>query len=42
MTNVALKDQFGRNALSYVDDIVVVTKKKENYISDLVETFTNM
>jgi hypothetical protein len=25
-----------------VDDIVVVSKKKENYFSDLVETFTNM
>jgi hypothetical protein len=28
--------------LSYVDDIVVATKKKETYISDLAETFTNM
>jgi hypothetical protein len=42
MTKAALKDQVGRNIISYVDDIVVVSKKKENYISDLAETFTNM
>jgi hypothetical protein len=42
MMKVALKDQVGRNVLSYVDDIVVVSKKKENYISDLAETFTNI
>jgi hypothetical protein len=38
----ALKDQVGRNVLSYVDDIVVTSKKKESYISDLSETFANM
>jgi hypothetical protein len=37
-----LKDQVRRNILYYVDDIVVVTRKKENYISGLAETFTNM
>jgi hypothetical protein len=42
MTKAALKDQVGRNMLSYVDDIVVVSKKRENYITDLAETFTNM
>jgi hypothetical protein len=42
MTKVALKDQVGRKVLSYVDDIVVTSKKKELYISDLTETFTNM
>jgi hypothetical protein len=42
MTKAALKDQVGRNVLSYVDDIVVVSKKKENYITDLAETFANM
>jgi hypothetical protein len=42
MTKAALKDQIGRNVLSYVDDIVVVSKKKENYIADLAETSTNM
>jgi hypothetical protein len=39
MTKVALKDQVGRNAFSYVDDIVVASKKA-SYISDLIETFT--
>jgi hypothetical protein len=28
--------------LSYVDDIVVASKKKALYISDLAKTFTNM
>jgi hypothetical protein len=32
----------GRNVLSYIDDIVVVSKKRENYIADLAETFMNM
>jgi uncharacterized protein YjaG (DUF416 family) len=41
-TEAALKDQVSRNILSYVDDIVVVSRKKENYISDLEETFSNM
>jgi hypothetical protein len=42
MTKVALKDQVGRNVLSYVDDIVVASMNKESYNSDLLETFTNM
>jgi hypothetical protein len=42
ITKATLKDQVGRNVLSYVDDIVVASKKMENYISDLTETFTNM
>jgi hypothetical protein len=41
MMNAALEDQVGRNVLSYVDDIVVVRKTKENYIADLAETFAN-
>jgi hypothetical protein len=36
------KDQVGRNILSYVDDILVVSKKKTTYISDLAETFASM
>jgi hypothetical protein len=28
--------------LSYADDLVVVSKKRENYIVDLAETFTKM
>jgi hypothetical protein len=42
MTKAALKDQVSRNVLFYVNDIVVVSRKKENYIADLVETFMNM
>jgi hypothetical protein len=42
MTKAALKYQVGINMLSYVDDIVVASKKRENYISDLTETFANM
>jgi hypothetical protein len=42
MMKAALKDQVGRNILSYVDDIVMVSKKKENYIADLAKTFVNM
>jgi hypothetical protein len=42
MTKEALKDQVGRNILSYIDDIVIASRKKETYIFDLVETFANM
>jgi hypothetical protein len=42
MTKAALEDQVGRNVLSYVDDIVVASKKRATYISDLAKTFTNM
>jgi hypothetical protein len=42
MMKATLKDQVSRNVLSYVDDIVIASKKRENYISDLAETFTNM
>jgi hypothetical protein len=42
MMKAALKDQVDKNVLSYVDDIVVASKKKESYISDLSETFANM
>jgi hypothetical protein len=37
-----MKDQVGRNVLSYVDDIIVASKKKESYISYLTVTFANM
>jgi hypothetical protein len=42
MTKAPLKDQVGTNVLSYVNDIVVASKKKASYISDLAETFANM
>jgi hypothetical protein len=42
MMKATLKDQAARNVLSYVDDLVVVSKKKETYIFDMAETFANM
>jgi hypothetical protein len=42
MIKTALKDQVGRNVFSYVDDIVMVSKKKTSYIFDLAKTFANM
>jgi hypothetical protein len=42
MTKATLKDQVTRNILSYVDGIVVVSKKKEKYLLDLAETFANL
>jgi hypothetical protein len=35
-------DQVNRNVLSYIDDIIVASKKNASYISNLTETFTNM
>jgi hypothetical protein len=42
MMKKALKDQVGRNVLSYMDDIVIARRKKDTYISNSVETFMNM
>jgi hypothetical protein len=42
MTKAVIMDQVGRNVFSYVDDIVVASRKKASYISDLAETFENM
>jgi hypothetical protein len=42
ITKVALKDQVGRNVLSYVDEVIVARKNKGSYISNLTETYTNM
>jgi hypothetical protein len=42
MMKTTLKDQVSRNVLCYVDDIVVASKKKASYISDLEETFGNI
>jgi hypothetical protein len=42
MTKALLKDQVSQSVLSYVDDIVVGSRKKDTYISDLAEAFTNM
>jgi hypothetical protein len=32
----------GHNVFTYVDDIVVASKNKEDHLSDLTETFANM
>jgi hypothetical protein len=32
----------GRNIFTYVDDIVVASKNKEDHLADLAEMFTNM
>src|SRR6266480_3282031 len=37
-----LHDQLGRNVEAYVDDIVIKSRVKEDLISDLSETFTNL
>jgi hypothetical protein len=42
ITKAILKDQMQRNVFTYVDDIMVASKKKATEIQDLVETFTNM
>jgi hypothetical protein len=42
MMKAALKDQVSRNIFSYVDDIVVASKEKASYISNLTEIFANM
>ena len=42
LTRRVLESQVGRNIFTYVDDIVVASKKKEDHLADLAETFTNM
>jgi hypothetical protein len=37
-----LADQIGRNIHTYVDDITVMSKKQDNLIADLQETFNNL
>jgi hypothetical protein len=42
LTKTVLSSQVGRNIFTYVDDIVVASKNKEDHLSDLAETFANM
>jgi hypothetical protein len=42
LTKTVLEGQVGRNIFTYVDDIVVASKNKEDHIDDLAETFANM
>jgi hypothetical protein len=42
MMKLILGSQLGRNASSYVDDIVIMSEKEKDHIADLTETFDNM
>lgn len=42
MTKQIFGNQIGRNILAYVDDIVVMSKRKEHHIADLKETVINL
>jgi hypothetical protein len=37
-----MADQIGRNIYAYVDDIAVMSKKQDDLIADLQETFNNL
>src|SRR6266511_4572692 len=37
-----LHDQLGRNVEEYVDDVIIKSRVKEDLISNLSETFTNL
>jgi hypothetical protein len=42
LTKMVLESQVCRNIFTYVDDIVVASKSKEDHLADLAETFANM
>jgi hypothetical protein len=42
LTKKVLESQVGCNIFTYVDDIVIASKNKEDHLADLVETFANM
>jgi hypothetical protein len=42
LTKTVLESQVGRNIFTYVDDIVVASRNKEDHLADLAETFVNM
>jgi hypothetical protein len=42
LTKPLLEEQLGRNVFTYVDNIVVSSKNKEDHIADLVKTFARM
>ena len=42
MTKVALDPQLQKNIITYVDDIIVMSKEEEDHIADLKETFANL
>jgi hypothetical protein len=42
LTKMVLESQVGHNIFTYVDDIVVASKNKEDHLANLAETFANM
>jgi hypothetical protein len=42
LTKTVLESQVDQNIFTYVDDIVVASKNKEDHLADLAETFVNM
>jgi hypothetical protein len=42
LTKTIHESQMGCNVFTYVDDIVVASKNKEDHLSNLVEMFANM
>jgi hypothetical protein len=42
LTKKVLENQVGHNIFTYVDDIVVASKSKEDHLTDLTKTFANM
>jgi hypothetical protein len=42
LTKRVLESQVGHNIFTYVDNIVVASKNKEDHLADLAETFANM
>jgi hypothetical protein len=42
LTKTVLESQVGRNIFTYVDDIVIASRNKEDHLADLAETFANM
>ena len=42
LSTEVLGDQLGRNISAYVDDVVIQSRKKEDHIQDLHETFVNL
>jgi hypothetical protein len=42
LTKTVLESQVDWNIFTYVDDIVVASKNKEDHLDDLAETFANM
>jgi hypothetical protein len=41
-TQKCLADQIGHNIHAYMDDITIMSKKQDDLIADLQETFTNL